>query len=111
MWPLPGSWVVGPYQLNRGKTNYFFLGGTSMASPHVAGIAALMLQKNPGLEQWEVETILEEAAIGMEYGCRTVLLEPSGASEEICWGVAKGDAGDADGAGFITADAALLLTP
>jgi len=34
-----------------------------MASPHVAGIAALMLQKNPGLRQSEVEGILERTAI------------------------------------------------
>ena len=40
----PGSWVVGPFQTNQGKINYFFLGGTSMASPHVAGIVALMAQ-------------------------------------------------------------------
>ncbi|HEV8254245.1 MAG TPA: S8 family serine peptidase, partial [Vicinamibacteria bacterium] len=31
----PGSWVVGPFQLQSGQTSYFFLGGTSMASPHV----------------------------------------------------------------------------
>ena len=41
----PGSWVVGPYQVNSGQLSYYFLGGTSMASPHVAGIVALMAQK------------------------------------------------------------------
>src|SRR3954466_181592 len=44
----PGSWVVGPFQ-NNGQLSYFFLGGTSMASPHVAGIVALMAQKKPAL--------------------------------------------------------------
>jgi subtilisin family serine protease len=36
----PGSWVVGPYQVNSGQISYYFLGGTSMATPHVAGIVA-----------------------------------------------------------------------
>jgi len=64
----PGSWVVGPFQLQSGKISYFFLGGTSMASPHVAGIAALMLQKNPGLSQAVVESILEGSAIPLPAG-------------------------------------------
>jgi subtilisin family serine protease len=45
----PGSWIVGPYQTNSGQTSYYYLGGTSMASPHVAGIVALMAQKYPSL--------------------------------------------------------------
>jgi subtilisin family serine protease len=100
----PGSWVVGPYQLQSGKTSYFFLGGTSMASPHVAGIVALMLQKRPGLSAARVEAILERAAIPLPAGSRMVN-QPSGPPQLIEWGT------DATGAGLVTADAALALVP
>jgi subtilisin family serine protease len=100
----PGSWVVGPFQLQSGKTSYFFLGGTSMASPHVAGIAALMMQKNSNLMQADVESILEGSAVPLPAGCRTVA-QPVGPAQEFCWGA------DATGAGLATADAALADTP
>ncbi len=100
----PGSWVVGPYQVNRGQTSYYFLGGTSMASPHVAGIVALMAEKSPGLTAAQAEGILEGSAIALPAGCRTVA-QPAGPDEVICW-----DA-DATGAGLATADAALAATP
>lgn len=100
----PGSWVVGPYQVNSGQTSYYFLGGTSMASPHVAGIAALMMQKNPTLTQSDVESILESSAIALPAGCRMVT-DPSGIATNTCWGA------DATGAGLATADAALAATP
>ena len=90
--------------MNSGQTSYYLLGGTSIASPHVAGIAALMLQKSPSLVQSEVETILETTAIPMPAGCRDVT-SISGAPETICWGP------DAAGAGLATADAALVATP
>lgn len=99
----PGSWVVGPYQVNSGQTSYYYLGGTSMASPHVAGIAALMMQKNASLLQGDVESILEGSAIYLAPGCRNVM-QPSG-PETFCWGA------DATGAGLTTADAALAATP
>lgn len=61
----PGSWVVGPYQVNSatGRPSYYFLSGTSMASPHVAGVVALMAQKDPNLTASEAETALESSAI------------------------------------------------
>ncbi|HSH10006.1 MAG TPA: S8 family serine peptidase, partial [Oceanipulchritudo sp.] len=101
----PGSWIVGPYKVNSGNNlSYYFLGGTSMASPHVAGIAALMLQKNPTMGQAEVESILKGTALPMAPGCLEVY-QPNGTVEEYCW------AEDATGAGLATADAALAGTP
>jgi subtilisin family serine protease len=96
----PGTWVVGPYQVNSGQTSYYYLGGTSMASPHVAGIVALMAQKNPALSAGQAETILQETAIYLAPGCRNVN-NVYGAVVEYCWGA------DATGEGLATADAAL----
>jgi subtilisin family serine protease len=96
----PGSWVVGPYQLQSGQPSYFFLGGTSMAAPHVAGIAALLLQENAALGQTQIESLLETTAIPLPAGCRDVV-DPGAGLTTVCW-----DA-DAAGAGLATADAAL----
>jgi subtilisin family serine protease len=96
----PGSWVVGPFQLQSGQISYFFLGGTSMASPHVAGIAALMLQKNRGLSAAQVETILQQTALPLPAGCRTIT-NPNLTTTNVCW------ESDATGSGLATAGAAL----
>jgi subtilisin family serine protease len=58
----PGENVVGPYQVNSGQNAYYYLSGTSMSSPHVAGIVALMAQKKPSLSPAEAEQILESVA-------------------------------------------------
>src|SRR5262249_49054411 len=41
---------------------YGEMDGTSVAAPHVAGVAALVLGKNPALNAYEVRYILEETA-------------------------------------------------
>lgn len=99
----PGSWVVGPFQLQNGQISYFFLGGTSMASPHVAGTVALMVQKNPFLTAAEAEETLERTALSLPAGCRTVAT-PFGTTEEFCW------EDDATGAGLLLTDAAVKAT-
>ncbi|MGC9521826.1 MAG: S8 family peptidase, partial [Anaerolineae bacterium] len=100
----PGSWVVGPYQINMGQTSYYYLGGTSMASPHVAGTVALMAQKNSALTALEAEGILESTATYLAPGCRTVRT-PYGYAKDFCWEA------DATGAGLMDAAAALEGTP
>lgn len=101
--PTFRSWVVGPYQTN-GQLNYYYLGGTSMASPHVAGLVALMAQKYPPLTAPFAETILQDSAIALPAGCRDV--DPgTGTAVEFCWD------DDATGAGLVAADAALAATP
>jgi len=101
----PGSWVVGPYKLNSGNIlTYYYLGGTSMSSPHVAGIVALMAQKYPALTAPQAEGILESSAIYLAPGCRNVYT-PYGYATQFCWGA------DATGAGLADAAAALAATP
>ena len=100
----PGSWIVGPYQVNSGQLSYYFLGGTSMASPHVAGVVALMAQKNPALTAADAENILTTTAIPLAAGCRDIYTT-AGTTTQVCWG------DDATGAGLVTADAALGAIP
>ncbi|RKG89851.1 S8 family serine peptidase [Corallococcus terminator] len=47
---------------STGKASYDWYQGTSMATPHVAGIVALMLAKDPTLKAQEVEAILKDTA-------------------------------------------------
>jgi len=48
-----------------GSFSYRFLQGTSMASPHVAAAAALILSQNPSLGPDEVRTLLQSTAVDL----------------------------------------------
>jgi subtilisin family serine protease len=56
----PGGMIYSTYPLEQG--GYATLSGTSMASPHVAGAAALLLQAKPKLKPAQVKTRLQNAA-------------------------------------------------
>lgn len=62
----PGTQI---YSLNyQDNQTYVMMSGTSMASPCVAGIVALMLSKNPALTPEEIVRCLSETAIPLAEG-------------------------------------------
>jgi subtilisin family serine protease len=127
----PGSWVRGPFAgfpgynhlpwwsnglgdvLGLNPGNFFYVGGTSMAAPHVTATAAMLLEKNDGLTQSEVEDILESTAAPIAAGSAEVWdpfhVDADGDADPsfvtMSWGV------DATGAGLLQVDAALAATP
>ena len=52
-----------------GNDNYVYYQGTSMASPHVAGVIALMLAKDPSLTPDQVQSLLLSSARPFPSGC------------------------------------------
>jgi subtilisin family serine protease len=56
----PGGNIYSTYPLEEG--GYATLGGTSMASPHVAGAAALLLEAKPKTKARDVRGILQNSA-------------------------------------------------
>jgi subtilisin family serine protease len=113
----PADNIVLPHHV-PGKTFFDFAGGTSFAAPVVAGVAALMLEKNPSLTEAHVESILKATALPMSpVDTREGLLHQNVFSGELversiswdddCAGVPC----DPVGAGIVQADAALAATP
>jgi subtilisin family serine protease len=120
----PGSWVRGPYPgfpgyahmpwwsqgighiVGNNPGTFYYVGGTSMATPHVAGVAALMLEKNPTLNQGQIETILRSTALSIPVGSASVYDVFEGAFVTISWD------DDATGEGLIQANEAVeAVTP
>jgi subtilisin family serine protease len=56
----PGYYVLGP---EAGSSSYVLMRGTSMASPVVAGLVALILEENPNLDVNGVRSILTSQAL------------------------------------------------
>ncbi len=125
----PGSWVRGPFPgdpgfshlpwwangksalLGKNPGNFYYVGGTSMATPHVASVAALMLEKDPSLTQAQIESILKATALSMpDTGSRNIWDNTAPAT--ITWDTnCNGNTCDPVGAGLIQADAALAAVP
>lgn len=99
----PGCAIVGPYKpYFSGAIGYYYLWGTSMAAPHVSGIAAHVLQSHPDMNQAQMELTLKIAAAGL----------PLPSDGSLAWDVPGWLyyftwSGTDYGKGFLQADAAL----
>jgi subtilisin family serine protease len=100
-----GAAVVGPYKSYFAmNTNYYYLWGTSMAAPHVAGIAATVLGEHPGLGQSDMEFALKVAASGLPLATDgSLLYDPWYGVYHFEW------SGGEYGKGWLTADKAMFI--
>jgi subtilisin family serine protease len=110
----PGYWTVAPG--TKGATpGIYYVSGTSFSTPLTAGVAALMMEKNPALTQATVESILKSTALPMaSTDSRTGVIDAftTGTIINPSWDDdCNGKACDAVGAGLVQADAALAATP
>ena len=72
-WPLPPGKIkpsvsgpgVDTLSTSNNCSGYSFKSGTSMATPHLAGAVALMLEANPNLDHFGVKEILMETSLDL----------------------------------------------
>jgi subtilisin family serine protease len=88
-----------------GGDSWGVFSGTSAAAPQIAGLCALLLQKNPGITPQEVKSILRRSSRDVSQG------RASAASDPRRKGGVRASSGldGATGAGLIDAEAALRL--
>jgi subtilisin family serine protease len=127
-WELPGQdldvaapgFVVPVAFTADGRVDYSFFVGTSASTPHVTGVVALLLQKNPTLTAAQIETILESTAMPLPPACRDARFGGVGPGPlptlrnqfmsafwsplHYCWPAEQAS-------GLLQADAALAATP
>ena len=117
----PGLWTVAPCLLpgasrfgDVSNASFCFWSGTSFSSPLTAGVAALLLEKNGGLTQADVESILKASALSMAGNDGRAVPVPVGTTNPTTWDTSCGPSAlacDPVGAGLLQADAALAAVP
>ena len=93
--------ALGAYGVVRHRLWRLDVAEMSMASPHVAGVAALLLEKNASLRQADVEAMLQATAIPIAAGSVT---DPIIGVTSV-WGTGA----EEQGAGLVQAADALAL--
>jgi subtilisin family serine protease len=105
--------IMGPDHVSNSVEGVFV--GTSASSPHVAGAAALILDKNPGISVYELRDSLSSTAIGMTslapndavpnniYGYGRLNLDVNAAISSTSPGTTGGDGGGGGGCFIATA--------
>lgn len=125
----PGSWVRGPFPGTPGYAhlpwwsegmawavspnpgNFYYVGGTSMATPHVSAVAALMLEKNPSLTQAQVESIMKGTALPIPDSATGMFIFDALPDGTWGWTWTQPWFANATGSGLVQADAAVSAVP